>query len=185
VDAPARSVVSCSPQGSGGSSCGTRTCLWRVRDTKTLFCGTSKVICENDEIRKKGLGKTIKSYRAEEKKDGRSTIRRLEVSPELLLWPFGNLFCEMSSRGFLDCGSEIIAVSSLLRHLTVIRRYVHHVNKLGVHAKREESKNLLSLPFINSVFLLIPREIEWANGVLPYAAVAGKVGCWIFMREDS
>jgi hypothetical protein len=56
---------------------------------------------------------------------------------------------------------------------------------LGVHAKREESKNILSLPFINSVFLLIPREIEWANGVLPYAAVAGKVGCWIFMREDS
>jgi hypothetical protein len=91
----------------------------------------------------------------------------------------------MSSRGFLDCGSEIIAASSLLRHLTVIRRYVHHVNKLGVHAKREESKNLLSLPFINSMFLLIPREIEWANGVLPYAAVAGKVGCWIFMREDS
>jgi hypothetical protein len=91
----------------------------------------------------------------------------------------------MSSRGFLDCGSEIIAASSLLRHLTVIRRYVHHVNMLGVHAKREESKNILSLPFINSVFLLIPREIEWANGVLPYAAVAGKVGCWIFMREDS
>jgi hypothetical protein len=69
----------------------------------------------------------------------------------------------MSSHGFLDCGSEIIAASSLLRHLTVIRRYVHHVNTLGVHAKREESKNLLSLPFINSVFLLIPREIEWAN----------------------
>jgi hypothetical protein len=33
--------------------------------------------------------------------------------------------------------------------------------------------------------LLIPREIEWANGVLPYVAVVGKVGCWILMREDS
>jgi hypothetical protein len=68
VDAPARSVVSCSPRGSGGSSCGTRTCLWRVRDTKTLICGRSKIICENDELEKKGLGKTIKSYPAEEKK---------------------------------------------------------------------------------------------------------------------
>jgi hypothetical protein len=54
--APAQSLVSSSPQGSGGSSCGTRTCLWRVRDTKALFCGRSKIICENDEIRKKRPG---------------------------------------------------------------------------------------------------------------------------------
>jgi hypothetical protein len=47
---------------------GTRTCLWRVRDTKALFCGRSKIMCENDDIRKKSLGKTIENYPAKEKK---------------------------------------------------------------------------------------------------------------------
>jgi hypothetical protein len=66
--APARSVVSSSPQGSGGSSCRNTDLPLESPESKTLFCGRSKIISENDEIRKKGLGKTIENYPAEEKK---------------------------------------------------------------------------------------------------------------------
>jgi hypothetical protein len=64
--APARSVARLKDP--AVAPVGTRTCLWRVRDTKTLLGGRTKIISENDEIRKKGLGKTIENYPAEEKK---------------------------------------------------------------------------------------------------------------------
>jgi hypothetical protein len=49
--APARSLVSSSPP--AVAPVGSRTCLWGVRDTKTLFGGRTKITSENDEIKKK------------------------------------------------------------------------------------------------------------------------------------
>jgi hypothetical protein len=54
--APARSVVSSSPQGSGGSSCRNTDLPLESPGSKTLFCGRSKIISGNDEIRKKRPG---------------------------------------------------------------------------------------------------------------------------------
>jgi hypothetical protein len=44
------------------------------------------------------------------KKGGRSKIRRLEVSPEFLLWPFsGNCSARCPVVGVLDCDYGIVA----------------------------------------------------------------------------